>query len=392
MKRNVSIGIDIGTRSTKVVILQNGNGVKEEAVKQSLAPRIIATGLSDTKGMRHGYITHLGEAIKSVRGAVRMAEKTLGTKMPKACISVGGISLSGNVFISSTAIAKNGEVSAQDVAKVLEPAHTDMPQSFALNRRIINTFPLSYKIDGRTVPGNPHGLKGAKLESRSLYVTCLTHHINDLIAAVEEADIDVEDIIAGPIASANVVLSKAEKIAGVVLVDIGAETVSMVVYENGLPISLEVFQIGSNDITNDIALGMKINLDQAEAMKKESGKGEHSKRKLDEIIHARLSDIFELIEGHLKKIGKSGLLPAGIVLCGGGSELNNIEEIAKHYLKLPARRVENKLDGNMRGQIKSGEWGGAYGAALFSLSPSEEDGGEEPSGPGFFAWIKQFLP
>jgi cell division protein FtsA len=121
-----------------------------------------------------------------------------------------------------------------------------------------------------------------------------------------------------------------------ILANIGAETVSIVVFENNIPISLEVFPIGSVDITHDIALGLKIPLDDAERIKLGSDTGVSvSRKKLEEIIDARLSDIFELIENHLKKIGRNGLLPAGIIMIGGGSGTPNIEEVAKATLKLP---------------------------------------------------------
>lgn len=399
-----AIGIDIGTTYTRVIVLQAGSDIPKEHMekipKESI--RIQAAGIAESKGLRHGYVTKVVDTSKSLRSALKGIEKTfMGTKLPKVCISIGGVGLGGNIFQTSLPLSKGEmEVTDADVARAAETSRSDMPQAFALNRRTIHSFPLQYKVDGRIIPGKPHGLKGTRLESRTLFVTCLNHHINDAIEAVEDAGLEIGDIISSPIARGNFLLSKAEKIAGVALVDIGSETVSLIVYENGAPISLEVFSIGSNDITNDIALGLKISLTEAEEIKKGMGRSDYPKKKFDEIVNARLSDIFELIEEHLKKIGKNGLLPAGIVLCGGGSEIAHIEAAAKSYLKLPARRIDERYDTTSRAQLKISEWGAAYGAALFSLfNEDEESFGLKHSiaigkkaGKNFIDWIKQFLP
>jgi len=397
MSQNISIGIDIGTSTTRVVVLQDISAVENKS------PKIFTTAEAPSKGLRHGYVTNVPEASKGIRAALKSIEKSLiGIKPPKICISVGGVGLGGNIFQSTIPLSKSElEVTDEDVAKVSESGRSDMPQAFALNRKVIHSFPLQYKVDGRVIPGRPHGLKGSRLESRTLFITSLNHHINDVLEAIEDAGFEVEDIVSSPIARGNFLLSKAEKIAGVALLDIGSETVSLVVYENGLPISLETFSIGSNDITNDIALGLKISLKEAEEVKKGIvARTDYPKKKLDDIINARLSDIFDLVEAHLKKIGKNGLLPAGIVLCGGGSEIAHIEAIAKANLRLPARRVEERIDNGVRGQIKISEWAAAYGAALFSLSNEDEESfglkqglalGKR-AGKGMWEWIKQFLP
>jgi cell division protein FtsA len=215
-------------------------------------------------------------------------------------------------------------------------------------------------------------MKGLKLETRILFVSALEQHLNDLIAAVDEAGIIVEDVMAAPIAASLVTLTKAQKIAGVVLANIGAETVSIVVFENNVPISLEIFPIGSNDITNDIALGLKIPLEEAEKVKTGNSNA-YPRKKMEEIIGARLSDIFELIDSHLKKINRSGLLPAGIVITGGGSGTVSIEDHAKDSLKLPSRIADLVTDGAPRTQIRDSTWSVAYGLCVVGLKTSDHD-------------------
>ncbi len=186
---------------------------------------------------------------------------------------------------------------------------------------------------------------------------------------------------------------------GCVLANIGAETVSIVVFENNIPISLEVFPIGSTDITNDIALGLKIPLEEAEEIKLGNTSNESfSKKKLEEIVEARLSDIFELIEAHLKKIGRSGLLPAGIIITGGGSGLGSLEDFAKLSLKLPSRIASFTMSGNFKSPIKDATWAVAYGLCILGFSSANED--SQSSGfkmvkrtqKSLTEWVKQFLP
>jgi len=217
----------------------------------------------------------------------------------------------------------------------------------------------------------------------------------------------VEDVMASPLAASFVTLSKTQRIAGCVLANIGAETVSIVVFENDKAISMEVFPIGSNDITNDIALGLKIPIEQAERIKiglqNQAGGNkiqDFPRKKLDEIVGARLSDIFELIEAHLKKIGRNGLLPAGIIITGGGSSISTIEDLAKSSLKLPSKKPDVRFE-SAKGPIKDSGWAVAYGLCIVAFTTEEaEIIGMSPhlrhmvknTKNSIWAWIKQFLP
>ena len=238
-------------------------------------------------------------------------------------------------------------------------------------RRIIYDIPLQYKIDNFPSLGAPIGLTANKIELKTLFITCLDHHVTDLIAAVNEAGVEVEDIMAAPIAASFVTLSKTQKIAGCVLANIGAETVSISVFENNIPTSLEVFPIGSTDITNDIALGLKVPLEEAEQIKIGAITGSsYPRKKLEEIVSARLYDIFELIEAHLKKIGRNGLLPAGIIITGGGSGLNSIDDLAKAALKLPSRIGSiGNVDG--KSSFKDNPLSVAYGLCIWGIHAEE---------------------
>lgn len=393
MSRNITVGIDIGTYQVKVVIAEL---IKENSKNFT---RIIGTGLTESKGLRHGYITNIKDVTESIGTAVSIAEKASGIKVHKAFIAIGGIGLSGINSTGSTMISRADlEITDLDLEKVSQICEEEIPLTLIQNRRILHSIPLSYKIDGKTVLAKtPIGMKGSRLEIKMLFVTCLEPHINDILQAVDEAGIEVIDCLASPIAASFVTLSKTQKIAGCVLANIGAETISIVVFENSIPVSLEVFPIGSTDITNDIALGLKIPLEEAENIKIGSiGSNTFSKKKLDEIIHARLSDMFELIENHLKKIGRNELLPAGIFITGGGGNIGTIEDFAKVALKLPSRIASLNIT-DQKNHIKDSTWAVAYGLCMLGLSKEEKvnlglRNSMNKSGQKIFGWIKQFLP
>lgn len=394
MNRNIAVGIDIGTYQIKVVV------ASYDGKDDGSMPNIIGAGFAESKGMRHGYIMNHVDVIRSLKRAIDQAEKTSGVKIRKAYLSLGGIGLSGVVSHGSIVISKaNSEITDLDAKNIMAIAESEIPKSVSINKKIIQSIPISYKIDGKKILGRPVGMRGGKFEVKALFIMCLEHHINDLIEAVEKAGIEVLDVIPSPIAASLVNLTKTQKIAGCVLANIGSETVSIVVFENNTLISLEIFPIGGIDITNDIALGLKIPLEEAECLKLGAvSDSQYSKKKLDEIIIARLSDIFELIEAHLKKIGKSGLLPAGIILTGGGSGIEMIGDLAKSSLKLPSRVASvNFKRGGKSEQIKDASWSVAYGLCVWGLNQSDDESSlgkmlAKTTRRKLTSWIKQFLP
>jgi cell division protein FtsA len=403
MTRQIVAGIDIGTSEVKVVIaeglLEHGRNI----------PRIIATGSYESKGVSRGYITSPAETAKSVEHAVARAEKMAGVKVRRAYVSFGGIGLGSIVTTGTVAVSRADlEITERDLALALESAEAAIPPAASLNKRIINIVPIEYKIDNQTVWGQALGLKAQKLEVKALFITCLENHLSDLIATVEEAGIEVVDVVASPVALSFVTLSKKQKRVGCLLADLGAETLSIVVFENGNLISLEVFPFGGNDITNDLALGLKISLEEAEKVKLGSERpersGGQSKKKPEEIVTARLKNCFALIETHLKSIGRDKLLPAGIILAGGSSGLVNIKSVAETSLKLPSQIAEVYFGSTAESKLKNGKWAVALGLSLVGFNADDErralgiqnnslmnEGGKR-WGKAISRWISQFLP
>ncbi len=328
--KKIIVGIDIGSQMTRVL-------VAEESIKLGYPPKILGIGYALSAGMRHGYVVSPREATASINEALRMAEKSSGLQIKRAYVALGGISLTSEISGGAAGITRpDGEVTDEDVRNVLTIAE----QAFMTtkkNRKILHTIPLKYRLDGFEVMGNPVGMRGSRLEIRLVFITALEHHFNDIVTVVTDTGVDIIDIIAAPIAESMGTLNKRQKTVGCGLLNIGSETVSLAVFDNDVPVSIETFSIGSNDITNDIALGLRVSLDEAERIK--IGKSEsrlYPKKKIEEIIDARLSDIFDLIQTHLKTIKRDGLLPAGIIITGGGGMLTHIDEFSKAALKLPS--------------------------------------------------------
>ncbi|MEX0917070.1 MAG: cell division protein FtsA [Candidatus Paceibacterota bacterium] len=385
----ITAGIDIGTYQIKVVVAERskkGGGNR--------APTILGTGFAQSRGLRHGYIINTRDIARSIASAIEEAERAAGVKIKKVHLAVGGVGLDEIRSYGETLISRaDNEATDLDLGKAVDASEEQIRRHLT-NRKIIHVIPLKYKIDGETILGRPIGMKGSKLSVETLFVTSLEQHLQDLISVIEDIGISVIDVMASPIAASFVTLTKAQKTAGCVLANVGSETVSLAVFEDNIPISLKVFPIGGTDITNDIALGLQVSLEEAEQIKRGAiTNSTYSQKELDRIIVARLSDIFELIESHLKKIGKNGLLPAGIILAGGGSGVTTIEDLAKAALKIPSRRISLSI--NSGAGIKDSSWAVAYGLCVWGLSEDPEPIGltfaRETSGT-IAMWLKQFLP
>ena len=400
MARQIVVGIDIGTSLVKVIVAE---GILEHG---RVVPKIIGTSSSESKGVCRGYITNTDEAAKSVKSAVNRAEKVAGVKIKRAYVSFGGIGLGSVVSSGSAAISKADlEITERDLNTALEASEAAIPKATLINKRIINTVPIEYKIDGKMVWGQALGLKAQKLEVKALFITCFEHHLSDLINTVEEAGVEVIDVVAAPVAASFVTLSKKQKRVGCLLVDIGAETLSIVVFENNNLTSLEVFPIGGNDITNNIALGIKVSLEEAESLKINTEKRmAYSKKKLEETISKQLEECFDLIKTHLKSIGRDALLPAGIIMTGGSANIYDLKSAAENSLKLPSQIAEIYFSTTTEGKIKDQAWAVACGLSIVGFNADNEqrsigirngsifsDSGRR-WGKMFLRWISQFLP
>ena len=389
MSDHIITGIDVGTYQVKVAIVRVPKIRDERGL-----PQIIGTGFAESRGLRNGYIINEVDVVRSIRSAVAQAEKAAGVSVKRAYLSIGSIGLDEIISTGEVITSRaDSEITQIDIEKAATDSEERIIDHIP-NRKIIHAIPLRYRVDGEEVLGKPQGMRGTKLEVDTLFITTFEQHLNDLIGAVERTGVYVEDVMASPLAASYVILSKTQRRAGCIMANIGAETVSIVVFEDLTPISLKVFPIGSNDITNDIALGLKIPLEEAEKIKRGGITNTTvSKKRLEEIVHARLGDIFELIDLHLKKIKKDGLLPAGIILTGGGSTTLGIQDLARTTLNLPARIATLEVGKNTK--VRDASWAVAYGLCMIGASDGTETsaiGIAKATKKSILEWFSQFLP
>lgn len=388
MARRIATGIDIGSHQTKVVV------VEEVQTPEGMQLKILGTGLAESRGMRHGYVVDIEDAAASVRAAKAQAESIARVPIKKGFLAIGGVSLDEVRASGETIISRADQVITDiDITKTLEMAREAARPSF-MNRTVLHEIPLEFRVDGHLALGEPLGMRGTRLSADYLFITCLTQHADVLTRTAEAADIEVIDRMASPLAGSYVTLTKDQKMKGCVLANIGAETVSIVVYDENIPISVKVFPIGSTNITDDLALGFKVSLEDAERLKLgHLGGAMYPKKKIDEIVTARFRTMFDLIDKHLKALGKRGSLPAGIIISGGASGMGTISDIAKGALSLPSRIADIQITPDTK--IKDATWAVAYGLSLWGLT-GETDTPTAHSGGHFMEnvmrFFRQFLP
>src|SRR5580693_2198657 len=299
MARKVYCGIDIGTYHVKVVIVA-------QAENPELPMQILGTGTATSRGMRHGYIVEKAEAKRSEKEALTRAASAARVQVRSARVGLGGVGIdeirsTGDVTLTPA----GGIVTQQMIDRAMRESEKRASPKLT-NRTVIHTIPLEYRVDGQKVFGKPEGMQGTKLAIDTLLITMLTQHHDDLVEAVEAAGIEVEGVMVSPLAASLVTLTKAQKTAGVCLANIGAETLSIIVFEDDTPISIKVLPTGSSDITNTIALSFQIPLPEAEQMKRGAVTGsEIPVRKMDTIVQQRLKEMFTLVGAHLKSINRA---------------------------------------------------------------------------------------
>ena len=398
MARNIITGIDAGDRYIKIIVAERVSG--------SRYPKLLAAVKKESRGFRRGYVLERNEAISSMQDALRAAEKTSGHKIKSAFIAVGGAGLSsttgdGNIIPSRA----DAEITDYDMRRALEAAEMKIPESG--NKEILDEIPLSYKLDGKKIIGTPRGMKSSRLEIKFLFITYLKSYLDELVSVVERCGVSVEREFPTAYGASFVSATRQQKMAGCIVVDIGAANTDIALFEEGLPHLVGSIDIGSQDITHDIALGLKISLEEAEEIKHDRSSRVFAQKKLEEIIEARLSDIFELIDEQLKKLSRSELLPAGIIITGGGALIPKIETVASRYLNLPARialplfpqdaqvdPVRRKPDERLF--INDPSFSAVYGLVIYAHNPHDQvfSGGGTFISPllkDFRRWIKNLF-
>ncbi len=348
-KSKIVASLDIGSSKIRTVV-----GMQEDGVA---VPNIIGVGIAPSTGLRKGAVIDVEETINSISSSLEDAERMAGEPINHVFLGIGGNHIESINSKGVIAVAQGeNEISEDEVDRVLEAAQAVTIPS---NRRLLRIIPKTFTVDEQKGIKYPVGMTGIRLEVETHIVTGFEPIIKNLEKCVLQSGVDIDDIIPTCLASAEAVLSKRQKELGVVVVDIGCGGTSVSVFEDGATLHTSVIPIGGENVTNDVAIGMRTSIDTAEKLKIEYGSvnpeevndretvdlslisklDTHlvSKKQIVEIIKARYHEIFVLAKEELAKINRDGMLPAGVVLTGAGAKMPGVIDLARETLNLPAQ-------------------------------------------------------
>jgi len=343
---NYIVGLDIGSKTIKAAVGE----IKRDG---NLSVRALFTGPS--AGIKKGVVDDIGDATQALSPILTEIKKRYRSADARMFVGIGASDLKVHSSIGVVAVSRaDYEIYGDDISRAIQSAGAvNTPP----NRMILHAIVKEYIVDGVTDIKDPLGMNGNRLEVNSLIIEVFAPAIKNMSKCIEMLGSKIKDFILTPLADARAVLSKEQKGLGVVVIDIGFGKTSMCVYEEDKLMHAAIFPVGSGNITNDIAIGLRIPVAMAETIKisfgsalskdisvretielskiKEGIKGVAKKKFIAEIIESRLSEIFEFINNDLKLITKAGKLPAGAILVGGGVKIPGIVELAKRELALP---------------------------------------------------------
>ena len=342
-------GLDVGSTTVRLVVGQNVGESEEKKL------HVVGTAEAPAEGISRGVITSIEDAVSCITACLEKAERMTGVPVSSVWVGISGSHITSQSSKGVVAVARSdGEITEEDVARSIEAARTVATPP---NYEILHVIPKSFTVDGQEGIKDPVGMTGVRLEVDAQIIQGLSSQIKNLTKTIYRTGLEIEDMVLSVLANAEAVLVNRQKELGVALVNIGGSTTSLVVFEEGDIIHTAVLPIGGQHVTSDIAIGLRISIDTAEKIKLEYGSassknigkreeidigeiegGESSfisKKYLTEIIEARSEEIFEKIDEELKKIDRSGKLPAGVVLTGGGAKLSGLVDLARKNLRLP---------------------------------------------------------
>lgn len=367
-----AVGIDIGTTTVRCVVghIDGTSGT----------PTVVGVGTAPNTGMRKGTVVHLSGPAKAIDDALGEAERMSGHEVNEATISVNGAHILSTKADGMIAVgASDHEIGDDDIQRVEEVATTGKVPA---NREIIAVVPHSFRLDGQDNIKDPIGMTGTRLEINANVVSALVPQMENLRKTADMATVVPHDTVPAVMAAARAVLSEKQLEGGVAVVDMGGATTSVAVFEEGDLQYMGVIPIGSINITNDLAIGLKTDPEIAETVKLKHGsampreKDETVSVKQDkttlsfathdihEIIEARLEEIFEAVQAELKKAGRARQLPSGIVLTGGGANLPGLVDYAKKQLELAVRVGVPAGFGGVAESVEKPEFATAVGLML----------------------------
>lgn len=355
MKDNIIVGLDIGSTSIRLVAGQKK--INESGEQLSILGAVTVP----SAGINRGVVNSIEDATSAISSCLEKAERLIGVPVTNVWVGINGPNLKCEKSQGVVAVGRSdNEITEDDVNRAVEAAQA---LSVPPNYEILHVIPVRFAVDNQADIKDPIGMTGVRLEVETLIIQGLSSQIKNLTKAIYRTSLEIEDLVLSPLAAAEVVIGAKQKELGAALINIGSATTSLAVFEEGELLHAAVIPIGSEHITADVAIGLRCPINLAERIKLEYGSARSdkftkkdevdvselareenisedslviSKKYVAEIIEARVEEIFEKIDNELKKIDRSGMLPAGVFLIGAGAKLNDLVEAAKNKLRLPA--------------------------------------------------------
>lgn len=413
-KEEIITGLDIGSTTVRVAVGQFNPADKKI--------HVLGASEQPTEGINKGAVTSIEDAVSTISGALEKAERMTGIPVEHAFVGINGSHITSQESHGVVAVSKaDGEIKEEDVERVIEAAQAVATPP---NYEILHVIPRSFTVDNQKGIKDPIGMTGIRLEVDAQIIQGLTSQIKNLTKCVYRTGVDIDDLVLGILAAAEAALSKKQKDLGVALLNLGGATTSLMVFEEGDVLHTAILPIGSGHITNDIAIGLRTSITLAEKIKLEYGsalpaeinkreeidlseldskeEGVVSRKHIAEIIEARSEEIFKMVDKELQKIDRSGLLPAGIVLTGGGTKLPGLIEVAKKEFRLPASLgYPLELGSSAVDKVNDLNFSTAVGLLYWGVGLSEREG-RKLSIPKFSSvsdvtskmkkWFKSLIP
>ncbi len=377
------IGLDIGTSKVRCVIASLTTG--------DVAPAIVGVGVSQNLGVRKGAIVNIQETTQAVDIAIDEAERMSGYQVSDVTVNVNGAHIKGMNSKGVIAVeAANREITSEDILRVEEAATVvQLPP----NREIIQVFAKNYLLDGQENIKDPLGMSGVRLEVEAHVVTAASPSLRNIDSVLDATGTGINSRLLSGLAATEAVISRQQRESGVAVIDFGASTTNLTVLEEGDVQYVAVIPMGSNSITNDLAIGLRTELEVAEKVKISSsvdgpgtGRSKRSKKvkftvnrrdfvftqaDIENIMQARLDEVFEHIDKELARVNRSGQLPGGVIIAGGGAKLNGLEAYAKDCLKLPVRIAKPTGFSGLSDKVDGSEFSTVVGLMLHDLATKD---------------------
>jgi cell division protein FtsA len=396
MRENIIAGLDVGSTAIRLVVGQVNKGGEQVPLQ------IIGAVSVPAEGIHKGAVKSIEDVTSSISACLEKAERLVGVPIQSVWVSINSPYVKSEKSRGVVAVSKSdGEISQEDVERAIEAAQA---LSVPPNYEILHVIPTKFTVDNQEDIRDPVGMTGVRLEVEALIIQGLSSQIKNLTKAIFRTGLDITDLVLSPLAAAEAVIGPKQKELGAAIINIGASTTSLAVFEESGLLHTAVIPIGSEHITSDIAIGLRCPINLAERIKKECGnalpdkfskkdeidiselaKEEDapdeltmiSRKYLAEIIEARVEEIFQKIDQELKKIERSGMLPGGVYLIGGGTRLGGIVDVAKKQLRLPACLGSNKNVPTIIDKVNETEFLNALGLVVWGAqgAGSERGGG-----------------